>query len=77
MNQCACKDCVCVPVCRHKGYFTISDCKLLRPMFKTIYDTEGHKAPFLVQKLLIIESLKPTTWSIDENGWIADGSRLV
>jgi hypothetical protein len=75
--QCACKNCVCKPICRHKGYFTISDCELLEPLFGTVFNTDRNKAPHIVQKQIIIECLKPTTWSINQNGWINTGSSLI
>lgn len=28
--KCPCKDCLCVPICRHKKYIKIVECSLLR-----------------------------------------------
>ena len=59
-KKCPCKDCICIPVCRHKPYMNLfHDCILLRryePAYdRLLYQNTEHRHD-------IEETLKPSKW---------------
>lgn len=58
--QIPCKDCICVPICRHKDYLDLFiDCDILL-VYEPKYGSCTKRNPsniFRIQK-----TLKPTTW---------------
>ena len=70
--KCPCKNCICVPMCRHKSYFDLLECPLLFPMYHndSMSSMNLLDAPHMEQKRVLIKYLKPTLWNIDQKGWI-------
>lgn len=71
--KCPCKDCVCMAICRHKSYFKLVECYLLRPMYEgTPLDTNPLVAPHQPQKKALFQCLKPLRWKVDDRGWVLE-----
>ena len=55
--KCPCKDCICIPVCRHKSYNVLfMDCELLNdyePSYKSMYARDENRIT------IVLEILKP------------------
>ena len=65
-NFCPCNNCVCVPICRHKSWYTLNfDCKLM-----AAYVVEYHGVERGAYKKVICDILNPTAWTIDEQFYI-------
>ena len=68
-----CKDCICVPICKHKNYTQlIGECDLI---FDLLYkraemSRQGgyRQRSFKVNILKVEEYLKPTTWETSYEG---------
>ena len=74
--QCPCENCVCNAICRHKSYFEIAECPLLKPIYGDLvhdFGESGKDAAHKLQKEAIAKSLNPTQWSVNDNGWIEHG----
>lgn len=71
---CPCKDCICVPVCQHKKYFMLTKCELIRDFIDTELLTarDVDDITNAVHRRTIHETLKPTAWFIDPDGWVID-----
>ena len=65
LTECQCQNCICLPVCRYKGYRNLLiDCEIL---FSKLYTTriicmEARDSNFVKDILLIEDFLKPTEW---------------
>ncbi len=58
--SCPCEDCLCVPICRNKFYFTLfSDCSLITKYAKV--DNNNDNKLQITQKIL-----QPQWWKISE-----------
>lgn len=67
--ECPCKDCICIPICRHKKYLRMfGDCIDLRkyePSYNMLDDLDYTKI------LAVQDILNPTVWGYgkwDKNG---------
>lgn len=61
---CPCKNCICVPICRHKKFGLLFDCELLR-----LYEPNSSD-PYLrdVPSMFALQyTLKPTRWKYGYN----------
>jgi len=60
--SCPCKDCICVPICRHKKHYVLFDqCVLLKDYIQEFYEPEK-RDPNKIFELRDI--LKPTLWDL-------------
>ena len=59
--SCPCKDCICVPICKNKGYMRLfEDCILLR-----IYEPRYYDPPRHLKKIRNIHgAIKSNEWGI-------------
>jgi hypothetical protein len=61
MKSPPCKDCLCVPICKHKGYTDLfEDCSLLLAYEPNYYSLSGREIDHMKQ---IEQILKPNLWS--------------
>jgi hypothetical protein len=70
MHNCPCKDCICVPVCRHKQYSAlIFGCTLLQKYLRNGFMFGEPSRPNGKLKL-VQKSLQPSAWILiyDEYG---------
>jgi len=66
-----CTTCITKAMCRHRSYFQIAKCPLLKPLYeKTHFAVDNEMAPHKPHKELIIRALSPTQWVMDEKGWV-------
>lgn len=64
---CPCVDCVCVPICRHKLFNDmISSCILVHEYLTDHRYISGVSA---VMRHRVSETLKPTKWRVDHDGY--------
>jgi len=69
-EDCPCVNCICVPVCRQKGYFTlVSECKLiLRILYKANYPQPMDRSVHFNRMIGEINAaINPTHWKVDHN----------
>jgi hypothetical protein len=62
--KCPCKNCVCVPVCKHKGYFKLMSCRFLIDYVDLYYRGIHYDCSHRVE---IKKILKPTNWDLTES----------
>lgn len=60
--KCPCEDCLCVPVCRYKGYLVLLECSLLNEYLIKPYDPSKRPIKRLQKTKKI---LHPTRWTYD------------
>lgn len=75
-----CKDCICVPVCRFKGYFPlIKQCKLLlHLLYKSQYpEPSGRETCFDHMIYRIHNDLNPRYWRISQTSLTNDEIEIV
>ena len=68
MNKCPCEQCICIPICRHKDYYTlVSSCHLVKT--ELFYDAEADnqfRHRWFSRSIVNIEKyLKPMLWYVD------------
>ena len=71
-----CIDCITKAMCRHKSYYELAKCPLLKELYGEIHFEiiDNTDAPHKPQKELLIEALNPTNWYMDDKGWVHEGS---
>ena len=70
-----CINCVTKAMCRHKSYYELAKCPLLKNMYEKVnYPINNTDAPHKPQKEMLIKALNPTNWCMDEKGWVHEGS---
>lgn len=62
--KCPCEDCLCIPICRHKHYYTLfHECLLI-----SIYVENPYLAKICINEIKITEKfLKPSSWEVYNN----------
>ena len=70
-----CKDCICIPMCRHKNYNKLMiDCttlfELLYVEAKGVIKLNGNSNEFEEAILKVQEYIQPITWSTTNNGLV-------
>lgn len=66
---CPCNDCVCVPVCRQKGYYPlVQQCKLiLHILYTSNYSDAGSRSVYFNKMIYKVnDALNPRYWRISE-----------
>lgn len=64
-----CKNCICVAVCRHKNYFTLTQCCLLHKYIKSYNKGKFVNYLTLHYRYIIYNILKPTKWVVNKHGY--------
>lgn len=65
MNSIPCKDCICIPICRHKTWDWLrADCSLMHQYVRTYCWDHYSKSYYL---RVIDKTLKPTKWFVIED----------
>ena len=71
-TKCPCKNCICVPICRHKSYLQMmSQCSIAKdyiPDYSVVHGKNAHKV------IAIEQAIGPTTWRMKKE---PKGSELV
>lgn len=64
--KCPCENCICLPVCRHKKYYSLFiDCSLIKKYIP------NHNSVLKKNKDKLEEIMKPTYWSFkNQKGWV-------
>lgn len=72
--DCPCENCICVPVCKHKRYFHLTKCEILQDFIddQLLNATHVDDINNAVHRKVIHNTLKPTAWVVDKNGWVVD-----
>jgi len=69
MEGCPCKNCICVPICRHKPYsFLIQECDLVYNYLSDSHFISGISAP--LRRMVFESLLQPTTWKVNDEGYL-------
>ena len=73
-DKCPCKDCICVPVCKHKVYnILLSGCHLIKKKlyFKGPLSDKIRRRRFTKAVVNVEKYLKPVLWhvTIEDNGY--------
>ena len=69
MNECPCKDCLVIPICRHKYLISLLECEVIREyLMKYTFSMTPTKRRINLRQG-VIDLLKPTQWNIDMNGY--------
>lgn len=72
--ECPCINCITKAICRHRSYYELVKCPLLKELYSKMHIINDGMAPHGLQKDILIKALKPTNWSIDEKGWVQEGN---
>lgn len=72
-NKCPCKDCICVPVCKHKVYNKlVSGCQIIKEelYFRGPVSDKIRRKRFTKAVVDVEKYLKPVSWRvrIEDNG---------
>lgn len=66
--KCPCEKCLMIPVCRHKMFLDLLETCHIFHKYTTLH---SHAYTDRILYNQVIEKiLKPTTWTVDENGYI-------
>ncbi len=73
-NKCPCKDCICVPVCKHKVYnILVSGCQIVKKelYFRGPVTDKIRRKRFTKSVVDVEKYLKPVLWRvrIEDNGY--------
>lgn len=73
-NKCPCKQCICVPICKHKAYkLFLSDCQLIKEelYFRGTVADKIRRTRFTKAVVDVEKYLKPVLWRvrIEDNGY--------
>jgi len=75
-DKCPCRDCICIPICKHKTYPSlILECELIHGMIYaiTISITSREECAKIVRD--IRDNIKPTIWDINERDTIIEPNK--
>ena len=74
-----CKDCICVAVCRHKNYFTLTQCYLLHKYIESYNKGNLIKYLTLKYRYVMYDVLNPTKWVVNKHGYFLNknGMRIA
>ncbi len=71
-NECPCKKCVCMPICRHKPYNILTnECNLIRDYignFTRYANLNYDGSNGFSHRVRIEAALRPTTWNVNWAG---------
>jgi len=68
--KCPCKECICVPVCRHKGFLNlVHSCS---PFCVFTLDCSNAYTDKVIYRKKVEKALNSTMWFVDEDGYISD-----
>jgi hypothetical protein len=66
-----CVNCITKSLCRHKSYYTLVTCPLLKELYHEIFlDPDTSMAAHKPQREALFKALNPTNWWMDEKGWV-------
>ncbi len=68
--KCPCKDCICIPICRHKPLDKLlRGCVLLTNYFVKHISPIGETEKRIKVRQVVIDTIKPSQWNMDSDGY--------
>ena len=69
MDKCPCKDCLMIPMCRHRDLNSFLGCELVREYLMRYVPSLSPSIRRTECRQRAVVILKPTQWGVDHNGY--------